>query len=178
MWPVVFAVTNVSDGSNEVVIERRVGGQWIEIAGPTLLGALETVEYERRAAADIVYWGVTEEDNFRIRMTAPAIAHQFTSGAGGASSLVPSTAWDWDYFVVGIGVGEFTDQAAHYAFIVAREDDTTVDVTLGVSGVHSGPGIPAGNTGGDNFQVVLQAGQSLGLFSEGGQLLDPGWQPV
>jgi hypothetical protein len=166
MWPVLFAVTNISEvDSTQVVIERLIQGQWTVVEGPIELGPLEAWEVERAAPADIVYWGVTEGDAFRVRSDTAVVVHQFTTGVDGASSLIPTEAWDWDYLALGRGDGIFENGTAHYAFVVAREDGTTVNVVLGPNAVVDGPGIPMNTMEGSEFQVQLDAGQTLGLFA-------------
>ncbi len=163
--PATFAVTNSGAEVAEVVIERLNNGSWTTVHGPVQVQPMATEEYVTTSPADIVYFGLSAGDVFRIRSTRPVVAHQFNSTVAssfyGASLLLPTAGWDWNYRVV-------STSAIHqlpYAVVTAATDGTSVEVEL-KDAIEPGPGIPAQTGAGTVFSFELDAGETFGLFAD------------
>ncbi|MCA9681749.1 MAG: IgGFc-binding protein [Myxococcales bacterium] len=158
-----IAVSNVQqDQVATVVVERKQGGVWSAVAGPTMVSALSLNTF------NLPYFnqddsGVKVGGAYRVTSDVPIIAYQFNPVDGAssylsdASMLYPKPTWDrvnhvvgWKVVNDGIGV-----QGA-YLSVIAGYDGTVVTVTPSVSTL-AGPGVPAG-TPGVPFQIMLDEG--------------------
>lgn len=113
---------------------------------------------------------VTGNGSYRVRTDCPALAVQFSGGAGLASvdaaRLYPTDVWGTDVWVVTQPSAMFEDAdlpVQGYVAVIAREDGTTVtlDVPDGIM-VGAVETIPAAGDG----EITLDRGETLLLISE------------
>ena len=152
------AVSNVQiDDPATVTIEKKVGGNWQIVAGPTVVNPLDLYAFplpnNNQQSS-----GVKADGTYRVTSDEPIVAYQFnplTMGAysSDASLLYPVAAWDYVNHVVHWGEG----YGRGYITIVASADNTVVEVTPSVNTM-AGPGVPAGSPN-VPFQINLQEGE-------------------
>lgn len=166
------AVANASDEDADVTITR--GDEMVaDILVPKQ--SVEIVHLPWVLALKAPSQSVLVQDGaYRLRSTRPVAVHQYSpiehqlgadvySTSNDASLLLPAHAWGQDTLV--IARNTTGDLPGLYA-IVAREDDTLVEVTPSSTGaiVHAGDGIAADGAG----TVVLGAGDVLEVLSASG----------
>lgn len=142
--------------SAEVVVEEKVGGAWVIVAGPVEVGPLDLHTFPLPNKVQTGS-GIAVGGSYRITASSPIIAYQFnplTMGywSSDASMLYPTVAWDTLVDVVHWGPGD----GKGYVTIVAAHDGTSVSVrpTVGTLG---GGGVPGGVEGGV-FMLSLDEG--------------------
>jgi hypothetical protein len=152
------AVSNVQlDDPATVTVEKKVGGNWQVVAGPTVVQPLDLAVFplpnNNQQSS-----GIKTDGTYRVSSDEPIIAYQFNpliqgAASSDASMLYPAASWDYVNQVVHWGEG----YGRGYITIVASVDNTMVEVTPTVTTM-AGPGVPAG-TPNVPFQVVLQEGE-------------------
>ncbi len=152
------AVSNVQlDDQATVSIEKKVGGNWQVVAGPTVVAPLDLFAFplpnNNQQSS-----GIKVDGTYRVVSDEPIIAYQFNPLIQGAyssdaSMLYPVTSWDYINHVVHWGEG----YGRGYITIVAAEDGTTVEVTPNVATM-AGAGVPAGSPN-TPFEIMLQEGE-------------------
>lgn len=147
-------VSNVQTSvTAEVIVEEKVAGVWVPVAGPVDVGPLQLHTFPL-ANKVLTGSGIAPGGSYRISSDTPIIAYQFNPLVMGywssdASMLYPSVAWDTITDVVHWGPGT----GRGYVTIIAQTDGTTVSVqpTANTAG---GGGLPGGVTGGIfNFEL-------------------------
>ena len=132
--PFAVVVSNV-DTTDTATVEAQinVGGVWTQQQTATVApGALHTFNLPDR---HINNTGRLNQGAYRIVSDVPVIAYQFqpvdgqASFTSDASLLLPTSALDTFYYVVGWGRPSFHDAEIQ---IVATENNTTIDITPSV----------------------------------------------
>jgi hypothetical protein len=86
-----------------------------------------------------------------------AYAHIYNSSISGASLLFPTNTLGKDYYVISYNQSSNANSANSFAFVVAVEDNTTVEITPSVTNKNN-------NTAGSPFTVNLNKGQIYSLM--------------
>jgi hypothetical protein len=152
------------------VVERKMGGVWNPVAGPTMVNALSLQTFNL-AAFNQDDSGVKLGGAYRVTSDVPIIAYQFnpvdgsTSFLSDASMLYPVPTWDrfnqvagWNVINDGFGV------QGSYVTIVAAVDDTNVTITPNTSTL-AGMGVPAGQAG-VPFMIQLDEGDIAEIMTK------------
>jgi hypothetical protein len=162
-WSMRIAVGNPGPDHADVVVEKRVDGQWTNVAGPVLVPANEMYSFFFHGGDDVVPVGHHEGYAYRVTSTSPIAAHQYNADTGlgwshAATNLLPTSVWDYDYD--GISVGPNGNQDTPYLVVVAHSDNTTVQIDP-KNTVQGGPDVPPTN---GPFSVFMQAGDVIGIY--------------
>ncbi|MBW2459164.1 MAG: hypothetical protein JRI68_32000, partial [Deltaproteobacteria bacterium] len=141
-YAVVVSNTDANTAAN-VEVQVRVSGvwttQWTAAVAPISLHQFDLPDRH------INYTGVNLAGAYRVVSDLPVVAYQFqpvngaTSFTSDASLLLPTSALDRYYYVVGWGEPSYGNAQFN---VVATEDGTTVHITPAVNTV-AGGGIPA-----------------------------------
>ncbi len=153
-----IAVSNVQlDTPATVIVEKKTGGTWQMVAGPTMVSPLGLATFplpnNNQQSS-----GIKADGSYRVSSDVPIIAYQFNpliqgAASSDASMLYPVASWDYINQVVHWGEG----YGHGYITIVAAEDGTVVEVTPVVATM-AGTGVPAGSPG-VPFQIMLAEGE-------------------
>lgn len=163
----VFAFVNPSEtDAVEVTVERKLIDEWVIVDEVVPVPPLGSVELETTENNGYIVFAGVDGDGYRIRSTGPIHAYQISKVDVAVAHLLPTSMWGQEYVSVDAGKGVADDDAAGYAVVVALADETTVTVEARRP-IAPGPGIPVGTGQGDVLEVELQAGDTLGLFSDG-----------
>ncbi|EDM77760.1 hypothetical protein PPSIR1_38886 [Plesiocystis pacifica SIR-1] len=152
-WSLDIVVGNPGPDDAEVEVEVRQGGVWTTIHGPLLVPAGELYTFYNYGNEDLVPPGLHEGLAYRVRSTAPIVAHQI-GATQGATNLMPSATWGWDYLSV-----DFTE-LRNMVVVLAKTDSTTVLIQPSQD-LTAGPEVPAGSA---PFQVLMDEGDALALY--------------
>ena len=153
-----IAVSNVQLATPATVtVERKIGGVWTVVAGPTMVSPLGLATFPL-ANNNQQGSGIKSDGSWRVSSDVPIIAYQFNpliqgAASSDASMLYPVASWDYVNQVVHWGEG----YGRGYITIVAANDNTVVEVTPVVA-TAAGAGVPAGSPG-VPFNIVLQEGE-------------------
>jgi hypothetical protein len=152
------AVSNVQlDTEATVTVEKKSGGNWQVVAGPTVVQPLDLHAFplpnNNQQGS-----GVKADGTYRVSSDVPIIAYQFNpliqgAASSDASMLHPAASWDYFNQVVHWGEG----YGRGYITIVAAEDGTVVEVTPVVA-TQAGASVPAGSPN-VPFEVMLDEGE-------------------
>ncbi|MCY1009872.1 IgGFc-binding protein [Nannocystis pusilla] len=163
------AVANVQkDQQATVTIERKQGGVWNMIAGPTPINALglQTFNLPDQHTDDSQ---LAPGFAYRVKSTVPVIAYQFNPVDGSASylsdasMLYPVTGLDSiNHVIAWTSMMDNTNTFQHsYASAVAVMDNTKIKVTPSTT-TAAGSGVPAGQPG-VPFEITLNEGDVLSV---------------
>jgi gliding motility-associated-like protein len=113
----------------------------------------KSAPYDARLSAE----GISDA-GIHITSTNPVVAyaHIYASSVSGASLLFPTPTLGRDYYVLGFTQVSNSAYSYPFCFVIATEDNTTVEVTPSVSTQGHAAGVP--------FTEVLQQGQVLNLL--------------
>ncbi len=160
--PYAIVVSNVdaADTAN-VQVQIRQGGNWQTQQSATVTPlTLHQFQMPDRHINDT---GINQAGAYRVISDIPIIAYQFqpingqTSFTSDASLLLPTSALDKFYYVVGWGNPSYNDPQIA---IVATEDNTTVKMTPSIA-TNGGGGVPAYTAGQQATLPVLNAGDYI-----------------
>ncbi len=148
-----IAVSNVQQGQvATVVVERKQGNVWNQVAGPAMVNPLSLQTFNL-AAFNQDDSGIKLGGAYRLTSDVPIIAYQFnpvdgsTSYLSDASMLYPVPTWDRFNQVIGWkSINDGFGVQGTYVTVVAAVDGTMVTITPSTSTL-AGPGVPAGQAG-------------------------------
>ncbi|RXK86751.1 PKD domain-containing protein [Filimonas effusa] len=115
----------------------------------------KTSSYDARLASE----GVSQA-GIHITSTRPivAYAHIYDNNVSGASLLFPTPTLGQDYYVLGFTQQSNSNFSYPFCFVIATENNTTVEITPSANTQHHQAGVP--------FTQVLQQGEVLNLLGQ------------
>lgn len=115
----------------------------------------KTTPYDARLTAE----GVSQA-GIHVTSTRPivAYAHIYDNNVSGASLLFPTPTLGQDYYVLGFTQQSNSNYSYPFCFVVATEDNTTVEITPSANTLNHKAGVP--------FTQVLQQGEILNLLGQ------------
>lgn len=171
-----YAINQLNTGSNQQMVayfgtgaepanvQIRVNGtNWVRnylVPANTVISS----EFLPKAGADNAYLGNTttiDQRSVEIISDAPIFAYSHCTGSAssGATMLLPTGVWAYEYKTLNItGTGTYSD-ARHFFYIIADSNNTVVQITP------SGPVANAGMAPNTTTTVTLNAGQVLQVIS-------------
>ena len=165
-YAVVVSNIHPTDSAN-VDVEEKVGGTWQVVQSASVsAGGLHEFDLPDKHIDDT---GVHAGGAYRVVSDLPVIAYQFSpvdgvaSFSSDASLLLPTSAWDTVYQVVGYQGNTSNAILTHQMNIVAMEDATSVTITPACDTV-AGGGVPALSAGTSyTFPQTYDAGDYIQL---------------
>lgn len=115
----------------------------------------KTTPYDARLTNE----GVSQA-GIHVTSTRPivAYAHIYDNNVSGASLLFPTPTLGQDYYVLGFTQQSNSNYSYPFCFVVATEDNTTVEITPSANTQNHSAGVP--------FTQVLQQGEILNLLGQ------------